>query len=55
MAAAPPRYTRDGRDGFPSEAVFDAQVAEYLAALNLRKRDKALVRPRDRSETSFDP
>lgn len=44
--SSPPRttFTRDGRDGFPAEQVFDAQVDEYINALNPRKREKALVR-----------
>jgi hypothetical protein len=38
-----PVYTRDGRDGFPSEISFNAQVDEYLDGLNDKKREKALM------------
>jgi len=36
-------YTRDGKDGFPSEDEFEGLLAEYIAALNPRKREKALM------------
>lgn len=38
-----PVYTRDGRDGFPSEDHFDGLVEDYLMSLNAKKRDKALM------------
>lgn len=38
-----PTYTRDGKDGFPPENEFDGIVSEYIAALNPRKREKALM------------
>ncbi|GAA5889885.1 hypothetical protein JCM6882_004354 [Rhodosporidiobolus microsporus] len=38
-----PVLTGDGTDGFPSEADFADQMEEYLAALNPKKRAKALM------------
>lgn len=42
-------YTRDGRDGFPSEADFEMILAEYMEGLNPKKREKALM-----SQTMYD-
>ena len=38
-----PVFTRDGRDGFCSEAEFENILAEYILGLNPRKREKALM------------
>lgn len=42
-------YTRDGKDGFPSELDFQGILVDYMEGLNPRKREKALM-----SQTMYD-